>query len=130
MRLLLDTHVWIWNFASPASLSPLAREALRDPSNLLHLSPISVWEVLMLARKGRIQLDREPQAWVTAALALTPAVQLPITYEVSARSHDLPGYAHPDPADRLVVATAVVHQLTIITVDQSITDWPGVPTLW
>lgn len=130
MRLLLDTHVWIWNFADPASLSITARAALCDSSNELFLSPISTWEVLMLARKGRIRLDREPQAWVHAALAATPAVQLPITHEIAARSHDLSGYDNPDPADRFIVATALVHGLRLLTRDESKTAWIPQVTFW
>lgn len=130
MRLLLDTHVWIWNFALPASLSATARAALEDPSNELFLSPISTWEVLMLARKRRLTLDREPQAWIGAALAATPATQLPITHEIAARSQDLPGYANPDPADRFLVATALVHDLRILTRDETMNAWMAGRVVW
>lgn len=130
MRLLLDTHAWIWNFADPSSLSANARSALCDASNELFLSPISTWEVLMLARKGRIRLDREPQAWLQVALAATPATQLPITHEISARSHDLSGYANPDPADRFILATALVHRTRVLTCDASMTAWIPEVTYW
>lgn len=130
MRILLDTHAWIWNFADPSSLSTNARIALSDPSNELFLSPISTWEVLMLARKGRIRLDREPQAWLHVALAATPATQLPITHEIAARSHDLSGYNNSDPADRLIVATALVHGIRILTRDECMTAWMPNVTFW
>ncbi len=130
MRILLDTHAWIWNFTSTTSLSDTARSALRESSNELFLSPISPWEVLMLARKRRLTLDREPQAWIAAALAATPATQLPITHEVAVRSQDLPGYTNPDPADRFLVATALVHDLCILTCDETMAAWPGVRVLW
>lgn len=130
MKLLIDTHVWIWNFTNPALLSVAAHAALRDSSNELYLSPITTWEVLMLARKRRIILDREPQSWINTALAATPATQLPITHEIATRSHDLPGYANPDPADRFLIATALIHDLSILTRDESMTEWPGVRVLW
>lgn len=130
MKLLIDTHVWIWNFANPALLSTAAHASLRDPANELYLSPITTWEVLMLARKRRIILDREPQSWINTALAATPATQLPITHEIGMRSHDLPGYASPDPADRFLVATALIHDLSILSRDESMTAWHGVRVVW
>ena len=130
MRVLLDTHAWIWHFAAPELLSDMGRGVLRDPSNELFLSPISTWEVGMLARKGRLTLDREPQAWISAALAATPATQLPITHEIAARSHDLPGYPNPDPADRFLVSTALIHDLRVLTRDESMTVWMAARVLW
>lgn len=104
MRLLLDTHVWIWSVASPDRLSKRAAVALSSARNELWLSPVSVWEALVLAEKGRLKLDRPAAAWVEAALAAPEALRdAPLTREVAFESRRLP-MPHDDPADRFIAA--------------------------
>ena len=64
MRLLLDTHIWLWSLLEPQRLGPRTRAAIEDPDCEQWLSPISVWETLMLAERGRVALDPDPEAWV------------------------------------------------------------------
>jgi PIN domain nuclease of toxin-antitoxin system len=130
LNLLLDTHVWIWGLLEPERLSSRARKAVAGDENLLHLSPISVWEALVLARKRRLQLDPEPAAWVKAALAASSAVMVALTHEIAARSEALPDYPSSDPADRFLVATALVHDLVVVSADAAMRAYRPLRTLW
>lgn len=116
MRLLLDTHIWLWSHLEPEHLRPQVAAALESPENELWLSPISVWETLVLAAKAKITLEPGPVDWVGHALDAVPLRDAPLNREVAilSRSVDLP---HDDPADRFLVATAQVYDLTLVTAD-------------
>jgi len=132
MRYLLDTHVWVWMHSFPEMLSDASRDVLQDPgdSDELLLSPISLWEVCKLVEKGRISLFQDLEAWMAAALE-TPLLRLaPLDLPVFLRSTTLPQPFHNDPADQMIVATARLHDATIITRDRLIRDYPHVRTLW
>ena len=117
MQLLLDTHVWLWSLMAPARLSSRTRDRLVSPRSSLHLCSVSVWEVLVLAEKGRIALDGEPASWLREALAGSPVTETPLTFDVAlvSRSIELP---HGDPADRFIAASAKVFGLTLVTADR------------
>ena len=117
MRLLLDTHIILWAIASPERLPKDIAEKLEDPSTELWYSPISLWEILILAEKGRIELDMEAEKFIPAVLQKVPLREAPINTEVAIESRkvDLP---HQDPADRFIAATAVVYDLTLVTADK------------
>lgn len=117
MRLLLDTHIWLWSQLEPRRLSRRVAEALQDPANDLWLSPISVWETLLLAEQGRIQLDVAPRDWVEAVSAVFPVRDAILTREVAALSRDI-DLPHQDPADRFIAASAVVYELALVTNDE------------
>ena len=114
MNLLLDTHVWIWTASDPARIGRRAAKELTSPENELWLSPISVWEALLLMQKGRIRMG-DPFDWVKRAAE--PLREAPLTHEIvrTAFSLSLP---HSDPADRFLAATAKVLDLTLVTADQ------------
>ena len=128
MNLLLDTHIFLWSVLQPDRLAAPVHAALTARDNTLWLSPISVWEVLVLAEKGRIQLDTPPGAWVRTALKQCPLREAPITHEIAliSRTIQLP---HNDPADRFLVATATVRDLTLVTADQRLIDAPNLTVL-
>lgn len=128
MRLLLDTHIWLWSALDPASLSKRVARALEDPANELWLSPIAVWEALVLARKKRVSLDPTPEQWIRLALRELPLREAPITHEVAVRSETVM-LDHDDPADRFLVATAVVYDLALVTADRRLIKNRRVPTL-
>jgi PIN domain nuclease of toxin-antitoxin system len=121
LKLLLDTHVWLWSLAEPGRLSRRVRSAVTRAGNELWLSPISVWELLVLADRGRVKLDADPRQWIREALARTPAQEAALTFEVAVQSREVLRQ-HPDPADRFLVATALVHDLTLVTADQTLID--------
>jgi PIN domain nuclease of toxin-antitoxin system len=127
--ILLDTATWIWRASDPERLSPRARRAIDQADGAL-VSAISVWEVAMLVAKRRIQLDRPVERWVDIALAL-PGIQLaPLEPAIAVRSTKLPGEFHPDPADRIIVATALENSVPILTPDERIRSYPHVQTVW
>jgi PIN domain nuclease of toxin-antitoxin system len=128
VRLLLDTHIWLWSLSDPAKLGKRVRTALTGAGNELWLSPISVWELLVLAERGRIKLDEEPRRWVTEAINRTPAEEAVLTFEIAIRSREIMG-AHADPADRFLVATALVYDLTLATADDALIDAKLCPVL-
>jgi PIN domain nuclease of toxin-antitoxin system len=127
--IVLDTATWIWRASDPKRLTTSARRAI-DRAEHAFVSAISVWEVAMLVAKRRIQLDRPVEQWVDVALAL-PGIQLaPLEPAVAVRSTKLPGEFHPDPADRIIVATALEKGVPIITPDDRIRSYPHVQSAW
>jgi PIN domain nuclease of toxin-antitoxin system len=117
VKLLLDTHVWIWGLLEPERLSPGVRQALVDADNELYLSPISVWETLVLVEKGRLELRIPVEKWIEQALAEGPIFEAPLSIEIARVSRRL-ALAHQDPADRFIAATAFVGGLTLVTADE------------
>ena len=116
MKLLLDTHIWLWSLLDTRYLSENIVKELEDGSNELWLSPISIWEALLLSEKGKLELKPSPLEWVHNALKRVPFKEAPITYEIAIQSRKL-NLPHQDPADRFIVATAYIYQLTLITAD-------------
>jgi PIN domain nuclease of toxin-antitoxin system len=117
MRLLLDTHIWLWSLVERNRLSQRVIKELGDPRNELWLSPISIWELVVLCQKRRLTLDQEVDSWITHKLSAVPLREAPVTYEVARESGRL-RIAHRDPADRFLLATAKVFELTLVTADQ------------
>jgi PIN domain nuclease of toxin-antitoxin system len=116
VRLLLDTHIWLWSLLDPGRLTERVTAELQDPSNELWLSPISTWELLTLVAKGRVLLNVEPTTWIRSVFRTVPFREAPLTHEVAVRSRqmDLP---HRDPVDAFLAATASVYELTLVTAD-------------
>ncbi len=128
MRILLDTHIWIWYLSGSARLPKRYRESLNRDNNQIWLSPISVWETLVLSEKGKLSLRPEPISWIQQSLKRWPIKEAPLNIQVSIRSRqlDLP---HQDPADRLISATALIYDLTLMTIDERLISSPWLPTL-
>ena len=121
MKLLLDTHIWLWSLLDPKKLSRRVVRELKDPANELWLSPISVWELLVLCDKRRVVLNEEPQAWIARAMRTLPVADAPLTSEVALETANL-SLSHKDPADRFLAATAKVFGLTLVTADERLID--------
>jgi PIN domain nuclease of toxin-antitoxin system len=117
MKLLLDTHIWLWSHLDPARLSRSVTAALTKPEHEIWLSPISVWEFLLLVEKGRITLRVEPREWIDTAWSRAPIHEAALNREVALRSRSV-RVPHQDPADRFIAATAEVYGLTLVTDDQ------------
>lgn len=130
MRLLLDTHVWLWRLLDPARISVRAESAVADPENELFLSPISVWETLVLARKGRVSLTPTAAEWTLDALRRTTLTSVPLSHGIALRSEALDGFGSDDPADRFLVATALEHNLTLATADEAMCAYEPLATIW
>jgi PIN domain nuclease of toxin-antitoxin system len=123
---VLDTHVWIWIMEGiKAELSPATIRLIEQSAanSALAISAISVWEVAMLEQKGRITLSRSIDEWTKAALT-APGIRLvDLSPEIAIESTRLPGEAHGDPADRIIIATARVLGATLITRDEQIVSY-------
>jgi PIN domain nuclease of toxin-antitoxin system len=130
VKLLLDTHVWLWRLLDPGRLSAATEEAIAEDENELLLSPISTWETLVLARKGRLALTPSPREWVLDALRRSTPTAAPLSHGIALRSEVLDGFASDDPADRFIVATALELDLTLVTADGAMRDFEPVATLW
>lgn len=130
MNLLLDTHIWLWSHAEPERLTKRVAAVLADDSHQLWLSPISVWEFLLLAERGRVRLrtGQAPPDWVDAALSRVPMHDAALSREVAVRSRSV-RLEHDDPADRFLAATADVYELTLVTADERMLRGKGFRTL-
>jgi PIN domain nuclease of toxin-antitoxin system len=117
LKLLLDTHVWLWALHDPSRLSHRVRDVLRNPANEVWLSPVSTWEALLLNAKGRIRLPANLSAWLTEATS--PLREAPLTHEIVLVAQQLP-LPQRDPADRFLAATAQIMDLTLVTADDSL----------
>lgn len=129
MRLLLDTHIWIWSLVDPNRLTSDVRSALADADHELWLSSISVWEALVLIRKGRLKVrDTDGQAWMTEALGRAPLREATITHAIAVASEQLE-LDHWDPADRFIAATAQVLEATLITADKRLIEFADISVM-
>ncbi|MCC5807102.1 MAG: type II toxin-antitoxin system VapC family toxin [Opitutales bacterium] len=113
---VLDTHVWVWTAAGEARAASMS-----GYRGLCIISAISLWEVAMLESKGRLALEPSTEAWIQTNLA-APAILEPLSGAIAAESCRLPGF-HGDPADRIIVATARLLGVPLITADEKILRW-------
>lgn len=128
MKLLLDTHIWIWSGGEPSRLSERVASELNNPENELWLSPVSTWEVVLLAEKKRVAVITDPERWIKDKLRILPLREAPMTHEVALQAAAIV-LPHRDPADRLLAATAIVYGLTLVTSDERLLSCPGLPVL-
>jgi len=117
MTFLLDTHIWLWSLLEPNKLKPKVIEILQNPQNELFISPISIWETLILAEKQRIKLNLSAPEWIQDALKRGRVQEIPLSNAIALKSR-LIILPHQDPADRFIAATAWEHNMTLITVDE------------
>ncbi|GAC1483533.1 MAG: type II toxin-antitoxin system VapC family toxin [Chamaesiphon sp.] len=128
VKLLLDTHIWLWYLLGNERLSQKLQTTITAVTTELWLSPISIWETLLLAEKGRLSLQPNPVAWVDLALNTLEIREAPLNRQIAilSRQIELP---HQDPGDRFIAATAVYHQFTLATVDTNLTGVSWLQTL-
>jgi PIN domain nuclease of toxin-antitoxin system len=128
MNLLLDTHIWLWSVLEPRRLSARVARELTNPENQLWLSAVSVWELQLLHRKKRIELDEETEPWVRKTLDMLQLNEAPLTIEVALEVSSL-NLPHGDPADHFLAATAKVLQLTLVTADERLLECSEISVL-
>jgi len=116
MDFLLDTNIWLRGTLFPGTLPQEAQRILDDPKILLGLSIYSLWEAAKKHQKGKLPLPMDLAAWLKAAVPQNVHI-LPLTSEIIAESTRLPDFPVNDPGDELIVATARVHKLTLLTTD-------------
>ena len=125
--ILLDTHVWIW-WVHDAPMPWEIENALEDRNEKeeLAVSSISCWEVAKLVERGRLDLKTDIGFWLANALGPSGITLLHLTPRVAVEACDLPGEFHRDPADQIIVATARVYDIPLLTADQKIRRYPYV----
>jgi PIN domain nuclease of toxin-antitoxin system len=128
VKLLLDTHIWLWSTLEPLRLTRRVEKALSDPSNELWLSPISVGELIVLLRKGRLTLPNDVAAWVAKTMLDLQLTEAPLTVEVALAIASM-NFPHGDPADHFLAATAKVFALTLVTADEHLIGLSGLQVL-
>ena len=128
---LLDTHVWLWWLLGSPRLPAKERAALDrlGSRGAVRLAAVSLWEAQMLHAKGSLTLDRAFDVWIREAAAVGVIEILPLDAEVVIALAGLPGTFHGDPADRLIVATARAHRVSLATYDRAVRR-SRLVTLW
>jgi PIN domain nuclease of toxin-antitoxin system len=130
--IVLDTHTWIWFISKPEVLSKRAKKAVsaavKEKSVLI--SSISAWEVALLVIKKRLTLSLDVTDWIAKSEGL-PFIQfIEISNAIAIKSVNLPQPLHPDPADRIIIATALSVGVPLVTKDKKLLNYPYVKTIW
>jgi len=130
--IVLDTHAWIWWVSSPELLSKTAKKTIDEAitGKKIFISSISVWEVAILVARGRLELTMSPEDWIAASEALPFFDFVPVSNSIALKSVQLPGELHSDPADRIIIATAISLGAVLVTKDEKIRNYKYVKTVW
>lgn len=127
MRLLLDTHVFLWFATGDRRLPAAWRETMQDPLNEVFVSVVSLWEATVKHQIGKLPLPHPPGTYLPRLRTIHRFASLPLDEESVARLAGLP-QAHRDPFDRMLICQAIEHHLTLVTSDEIMKQYP-VPTL-
>jgi len=129
--ILLDTHTWIWSHSATKLLSSNVKKLIKKTqTDQRAIASISIWEFAMMVTKGRINVKIDPKRWLNNAIDNSGLQVIELTPEIAMESCNLPGDFHKDPADRIIVATARTHNLTLLTKDRKIIEYPHVQAIW
>ncbi len=127
--IVLDTHAWLWWASQASALSRKAEREIRAAKRI-GVSAVSCLEVAVAEARGRIELDRPALLWLEEALSLPRVELLPLTPAVAVRASRLDRDFSGDPADRVIVATALLESARLVTRDSRIREHPVVETVW
>ena len=122
MRVLLDTHVWLWMLAAPGRLAPSARELVEDRHTTLWLSAASSWEIAIKYALGRLSLPDPPERFVPERMRVTNVDPLSVEHSHALRVSVLEPH-HRDPFDRLLVAQSQLERVPLLTADAAFTAY-------
>jgi PIN domain nuclease of toxin-antitoxin system len=128
VKLLLDTCTFLWVLSGASELSPRAAALFRDPDNSAFFSSASAWEIAIKHSRGHLTLPERPERYIPEHRESRGLATLPIDEESALHVGRLPPL-HRDPFDRMLVAQAIVHGLTILTPDPLISQYPA-RTIW
>lgn len=123
MKLLLDTHVFLWFIAGDSRLNRDTVELIRAPNNAVYCSVVSLWETLVKYRLGKLPLPLPPETYLPEQRDRHRIASLPLDEESVKRLAQLP-LLHRDPFDRILICQALTHDLTLVTVDAAIRAYP------
>lgn len=124
MRLLLDTHIFLWFITGSGQLPDATQDTLRAPENAVFLSVVSLWEAIIKYQLGKLPLPQPPETYLPTQRARHRIDSLPVDEAAVAQVATLPPL-HRDPFDRLLIAQALHHRLTLVTVDAAILAYPA-----
>lgn len=116
MRILLDTHVWLWTLVSPERIPQESLDLLSNPDNELYLSAASTWEIAIKYCLGKLPLPEPPALFVPSRLSRDGVISLPVEHAHTLAVAELPPH-HNDPFDRLLVAQARIERMSLASVD-------------
>jgi PIN domain nuclease of toxin-antitoxin system len=122
MKLLVDTHCWLWMQASPERFSDDTRAVLLDSANTLLLSAASSWEIAIKYALGKLPLPEPPAAYVPSRMQRSGTTALAVEHAHTLQVASLPPH-HRDPFDRLMIAQAMVESLSVLTADDAFTPY-------
>lgn len=129
--ILLDTHTWIWSHSATNLLSDDVKKRIKKAlTDQRSIASISIWEFAMMVVKGRINVKIDPKLWLDNAIKNSGLKVIELSPEIAIESCNLPGDFHKDPADQIIVATARIHNLTLLTKDRKILQYRHVNALW
>ena len=127
MRLLLDTHVFLWYISADPQLSVAFRDAIRDPANEVYLRVASVWEAVIKHALGKLPLPEAPAEYLPRQRQAHRIATVPVEEAALMHLASLPPL-HRDPFDRILIAQALQHGLQLVTVNDAVRAYP-VPLL-
>ena len=128
MRLLLDTHIFLWFVSGDKKLAIALREAISDPRNEIFLSVVSLWEIIIKYYLGHLPLPQPPETYVPTQRRRLRIGSLAVDEGSVLQIARLPPL-HRDPFDRLLIGQAIEHDLKLVTVDAAIRSYPMAPVL-
>lgn len=129
MNLLLDTCALLWVAGEPDKLSLRARERLAQPEAKLYVSSISAFEISLKSRKGKLQLPITPREWFSEAVSVFRIQEIPVTSVVASLAPELP-VSVADPCDRMILATAEILGMAVVTSDRHFREYGAVEVIW
>jgi PIN domain nuclease of toxin-antitoxin system len=128
MNILLDTCALIWLVNGGPELSPAAKAAIQQAETVF-VSAVTAWEMGLKHARGKLVLASNLESWLERALRQHHLREMPLDIRSALRASRLPAI-HADPADRLLIASALEHDLTLLTPDPAISQYPGISILW
>lgn len=130
--IVLDTHAWVWWLDDPRKLPARARKAVNEAAadEAVYISTISTWEIMLLASGGRLEFRMDARDWISRSEALPFIHFVPVDNPIAIRSVRLPGSFHKDPADRIILATAMTMGAPVVSSDSRIKEYSHVKSIW
>jgi PIN domain nuclease of toxin-antitoxin system len=130
--IILDTHALIWWLSKSGKLSKKAKQAIDKASSdgQIYVSSMSIWEVCMLFKKERIKLNTDIDEWIKKVVNLPMIKVVDVNVAIANQSVFLEEYVHPDPVDRIIIATAQLLKIPLVTADKKITRSKIVKVIW
>lgn len=130
--IILDTNALIWWTTAPEKLSKKALKTIEKANGETEIlvSSISVWEVYLLVKKNKLRLSLDIDRWLEKVESLPSVRFIPVDNRIAVRSVDLPDFLSKDPADRIIIATALQYGAVVVSSDKKILKYPRVQSIW